>query len=162
MRKISFLMILCLAAIILLFAACSDKYCGIDPPKDLKPIDWANYNDVSTVFWNYYTFCSKMKEEDYLKEIMVSGYISRGKFKHDLFLVEDVSKINDGNSGDMGNIAITYHNLELQNKVDTSDRTKKCYVNGKLMFDCLGGSRVCESKSRPRIAIANVDDIYFQ
>ena len=163
MRKISFSMIVCLAAIILLFAACSDKYCGIDPPKDLKPIDWTNYNDVPTVFWNYYTFCSKTKKEDELKEILVSGYISRGKFKHDLFLVEDVSKINDGNSTDKGNIAIYPRNIELQNKVDTSDRTKKCYVKGKLTFNCHHVmSRVCESTSRPRISIANADDIYFQ
>ena len=34
------------------FSSCQ-KSCIKDRPKNVKPIDWNNYNDVSTVFWNY-------------------------------------------------------------------------------------------------------------
>lgn len=163
-RKISLLQILCITVILLSSAAC-DKFCGMKPPKDVKPIDWDNYNDVHTVFWNYYTLCSETKEKDRGKEIMVSGWISQGAYKSALFFVEDVSKTNDNNNTPlaMGNIPIVSIDLELQNKLDTSDITKKCYVKGTLDFDCLYVmSRVCESKSRPKINVLNADDIYFK
>jgi hypothetical protein len=156
--------ILCLAIFLLLLAACK-KQCEIDYPKDVKPVDWENYNDVHTVFWNYYTLCSETKEEDRGKEIMVSGWISQGRYKGSLFFVEDMSKINDDNNNPLttGNIPIDSRYLELQNILDTSDITKKCHVKGKLDFDCLYiMSRVCESKSRPVINIENINDIYFE
>ena len=164
MKKISFLLILSLTAILFLFIAC-DKDCKIKYPKDIKPIDWKNYNDVHTVFWNYYTLCSETKEKDRGKEIMVSGWISQGTHKSALFFVEDVSKINDNNNtpSAIGNIPITSRYVELQSILDTSDITKKCYVRGRLDFDCLYViSRVCESQSRPKINILSANDIYFK
>jgi len=162
MKKINLLLILSLAAV--LFTACV-KDCKIKYPKDIKPIDWKNYNDVHTVFWNYYTLCSETKENDRGKEIKVSGWVSQGKYKSALFFVEDVSKINDNNNTPLtiGNIPICSEHIELQSILDTSDLKKKCYVKGILNFDCLYVmSRVCESKSRPKIYVINADDIYFK
>ena len=61
MKKICLLLILSLAAV--LFAACG-KFCLEKCPKDIKPIDWENYNSVYDVFYNYYRLCSEQRYED--------------------------------------------------------------------------------------------------
>ena len=68
--------ILCLTAIVLLFTAC-DKGCNIARPKDVKPIDWENYNDVYDVYWNLLKFCSEPSNDDG-RYIKISGWIFQG------------------------------------------------------------------------------------
>jgi ABC-type oligopeptide transport system substrate-binding subunit len=71
MKKINLLLILSFAAV--LFAAC-EKNCIGKRSKDVKPIDWENYNDVSTVYWNYVSLYSERKQEDEGKTIKISGW----------------------------------------------------------------------------------------
>ena len=52
MNRFRFSIVLRFTIVLLLFAGC-DKNCKIKYPKDLKPIDWENYNDVYDVIWNY-------------------------------------------------------------------------------------------------------------
>jgi len=56
MKKIIFCLAAC-AAIAFGLNACKNKCAKV--PKDLKPIDCENYNDVKTVYWNFYRFCGK-------------------------------------------------------------------------------------------------------
>jgi hypothetical protein len=159
-KKIILLVFVC--AFCVVFAACKDG-CMVKAPKHIEPIDWNNYNDAQNVFWNYYTVCSEIKEEDRGREIMVSGWISQGINKINLFFVKDSLHINDNNPLHTGNIPIVCKDPELQNKLDTSNVKKRCYVKGILRFDCLHiMSRVCESESRPKIEVSNANDIYFE
>jgi hypothetical protein len=78
MRKISFLIISCLTAILLLFTTC-EKNCIGKRPKDVKPIDWENYNDVHTVYWNYVSLYSERKQEDEVFTIWGNGILNAKK-----------------------------------------------------------------------------------
>ena len=71
--------ILYLTALLLVFFAC-EKSCLEKKPKDVKPIDWENYNDVYTAFWNTYSACSESKNAK--REIMVYGW---AKHKGNMF-----------------------------------------------------------------------------
>lgn len=158
MRNINLLLISCLTAILLLFAAC-DKFCMEKRPKDVKPIDWENYNSVHTVFWNYHSTCENVKHEN--KEIMAFGWIySNGD---GFFVLTDVTnytpyeiphviirpdyKVSNGN--------------EFYAKLATCDLTKKCFIKEKLMLCCTETMLAC-SKSTPAIVFSNIDDVYFE
>ena len=164
MRKISFLMILCITAVVLLFANC-DKNCKIKYPKDLKPIDWENYNDVYTVYWNYCTVSSetnKKIEQDRDKDIMIYGWVC---FPHSINHEFALSEYPNG-SGIMCTIGIlppidTINNIvgQVRVKLDTSDLTKKCFIKGVLR---LRPAPVKGCKCVPHIDILDVNDIYFK
>jgi len=166
--------ILFLTAILLLFAAC-DKDCKIKYPKDLKPIDWENYNDVRTVFWKYYTHEAK-NQTDEGKEIMVSGWLSHPKYYRGntktMLLFEDFSKTDVNDPIPKESIYIrcysnridTLINIcsDLTNKLDTCNFMKKCYVKGILKIDCITMMGRCPERCMPYILIENVDNIYFK
>jgi hypothetical protein len=158
MKKISFLIILCLTAILLLFAAC-DKTCGIKSPKDVKPIDWENYNSVYDVFYNYYRLCSEQRYEDSEKTIMVSGWLYRlwGGY----FILRNIPNHTNEDS-EFPSIQLLIYGIEKEfiAKIDTCDLTKKCFVKGELIFGCAEAG-LC-STSAPLIIIKSVDDIYFE
>ena len=165
--------ILCLTAILLLFTNCNEDCkenckeeapCKIDRPKDIKPIDWENYNDVYSVFWNYRTLCSEIKEEDRGREIMVYGWVQPDwdgiSVSASMFALKD-----DRNDIIQAHVEIktSTDKLEydlIQKKLDSCDLTKKCFIKGKLDFHCLQ-IQGC-SKSEPQMYLENVTDIYFE
>ena len=140
-----------------LFAGCK-KQCEMKYPNDIKPVIWNEYNDVHTVFWNYYTFCSEAKEEDKDKIIMITGWLSNDL--SDLLLVEDISKAS---IRPMVSIPVISNSTDssIRIKLDTCDIRKRCYVKGKLFFDCTYGG-VCDSKSVPKLFLENADNISFE
>ena len=152
--------ILCFAAILLLFAACK-KNCLQKHPKDVKPIDWENYNDVYTVFWNCYGYC-----DDYImnyhENIMVSGWISQpthGNISAHHFILVN----NQGDRSEtFPNIPVKSYALsdELQAMFDTCDLTKKCFIKGKLQSDHIKMGLCCEKTAQ--IGITDITDIYFE
>jgi hypothetical protein len=162
--------------IILTFSACEKMCKSIKPPKDLKAIDWENYNDVYTVYGNFHTLCSETKEKYRDREILVCGWIWEpldggistslhdGISTSEFYLMEDLSKARDEQLLGNLSIPILYYgqtNEELQIKFDTSNLTKKCFVIGKLRFNCLH-SGLC-SKTYPVIVVnSSSDNIYFE
>ena len=166
MRKISFLMILCIAAIILLFATC-DNPCKIKYLKDVKPIDWENYNDVYTVYWNYvHVSGSKQAHNmrmDEGKEIMIYGWVtSQHANSIPLF---DLSESPNGGIHCPVAIALPaqdpYILVNLRTKLDTCDLTKKCFIKGKLKSgELFNGNYFC--KGQAYIMIEYFDNVYFE
>ena len=171
--------IIAFTALLLLFAACKEKYdCKMDHPKDLKPIDWENYNDVYTVYWNFFCFCSKVKENPLNREIMVCGWIFQGvegKYPFDnLYFTlisneEDIFWWNCSTRGkgvvirpyckdSNGNFIDPRDSLRI--KFDTTDITKKCFIKGRLGFECLNTDGC--SMAVPEIILEDINNIYFE
>jgi len=131
----------------------------LKPPKNVKPIDWENYNSVYDVFYNYYRLCSEQRYEDNEKTIMVSGWLYR-LWGGDFILRNIPNHTNENLEYPWIGIKTFEVEEEFNAKIDTCDLTKKCFVKGELIFACLH-SGLCSS-SIPLIIIKNADDIYFE
>jgi hypothetical protein len=161
MKKNKFLAIVGLIAISTLvfgFVGC-DNTCKIKHPKNLAPIDWENYNDVYTVYWNTVHCCSEIIniQNDTIK---ISGW---KPWSYDFFYLCDDAKYADKNLGYTAATPIIHIicNLpELSEKLDTSDLTKKCYIKGKICLSSETYPKGCTVE--PKIEITNIDDIYFE
>ena len=146
--------ILCLTALLLLFAACK-KHCYLKSPKNLKPIDWENYNDIYTVYWNTVHCCSEAKnlQNDTIK---ISGWKPSNSI--------DLSSLCDYPDAYYGNgivvVQIAYYLSEIHAKLDTCDLTKKCYIKGRIYLDSEHFPRGCTVF--PIIEITDPNDIYFE
>ena len=132
--------------------SCEEYDCTVKYPTDIKPIDWENYNDVYTVFWNYHAQCPG-KTEDKDKEIMIYGWLY-GTTENRCLLVER-------NSTPHGNphviIHVPYH---IQTIIDTLVLTKKCFVKGELVFFDFPTNNCCTLA--PGIYLIDIDNIYFE
>jgi hypothetical protein len=147
--------VLYLTALLLLFVACEKN------PKDVKPIDWEDYNDVYTVYWNCYSSCDKIKSEYAGKIIKISGWKA---WSYDSFNLCDDAKYADrslGYSAAFPFIPILCNLSEFKTKMDTNDLTKKCFIKGIIYLE--------SSEEHPRnciiapyIEITNIDNIYFK
>jgi len=151
--------ILHLATILLLFAACDKNCLNLkEKPKNLKPIDWENYNDVNTVYWNLYSFEGEMVPVH--TEIMVYGWVhyQDGISARGFTLVDDPNIILDTH----GRPKIDVENgfVELQAMFDTNYLTKRCFVKGKLFYSGItyGFCNIIE----PGIYVTDINDIYFE
>jgi len=155
--------ILCLTAILLLFSAC-EKACLEKKPRKVKPIDWENYNDVYTAFWNTYSVISesgKMRG----REIMVYGWVQLEYSEYKFMLVTDTYD-SDKSLRLVGkphfDVYFRGSGMALiREKLDTCDLTKKCYVKGKLDFDIIKVG-LCGGIAVPEIIIEDIDDFYFE
>ena len=156
-----------------LFYGC--ETCKIKYPKNLKPIDWENYNSVRTVFWNYYAPEAK-NQKDEGKEIMVSGWLSHSKYYRGnagvMIIFEDLSKTDINDPIPIESIHIRCWSSrtdtlidicsDLKNKLDTCNFMEKCYVKGILKIESITMMGSCAVRYRPTILIENADDIYFK
>jgi len=157
--KIMKRIILCLTAILLLFVACQ-KSCIPKRPKNLKSIDWENYNDVYTVVWNYKNEC-RGTEKDEDKDIMVYGWIHN-------FNGISTPQFDLCNNTDVKTPRImitTFHDspnegLEILSKLDTCDLSKKCFIIGKLFFYQESNNDCCWVY--PIIFLNSANNIYFE
>jgi len=61
--------LLAICGVILLAFSCG-KNCEIKKPKNIKTIDWENYNDVYTVFWNCEKPCTELSESENFAKVM--------------------------------------------------------------------------------------------
>lgn len=165
--------ILCLTTIILLFAACTPN-CNIKKPKGVKPIDWVNYNDVYTVFWNCVRDC-KEPDNDKGREIKIYGWMFQGCHGETLnpsfFCVIDNEANIFANNSSVGTsiyVRVGGNNYEemralidsLKSKFASADITKKCYIRGRLFLDQQPENYCC--RTAPEIIINSVDDINFE
>jgi len=139
----------------LLFSACEK----IKIPKDVKPIDWENYNDVYTVYWNCYSSYKKIKSEYEGKTIKISGW---SPWWYDSFYLCDDAKYVDNTvrADVIPTILITCYLPGFKEKLDTCDLKKKCFVKGKIRFDTLEYSSSYSIKTK--IEVTDINDIYFE
>jgi hypothetical protein len=142
-------LILCLTVLLLLFTACEKT------PKDVKPIDWENYNDVYTVYWNCYSTCKKIKKEYDDKTIKIAGWKMQGTGK---FLL--CNDIKCAGSFFVPEIGINFNFPEPQVMLDSSDLTKKCFIKGKIWLRMGKLSSGCYVF--PEIKVMDINDIYFE
>jgi len=158
--------ILCIIAILLLFASC-DKGCKIKRPKDIKPIDWENYNDVYTVYWNYRTVnfdINNKMEQDRGKDIMIYGWVRFGDFSN-IYVFGLRESFNSGITCAVGVPpiqidSINYLHEQVQAKLDTSDWTKKCFIKGKLSSISHPDNNC--NWIEPHVIITDINNIYFE
>jgi len=152
------ILFLSLVSILLLFVGC-EKSCNVKAPKNLKPIDWENYNDVYTVYWNYVSLEWKSNQEDEGKTIKVSGW---SPWWYDLFYLCDYAKYVDNTvrPDAIPTILIICDLPGFKEKLNTCDLTKKCFVKGKLSFH-VNEMGFC-NKVVPVIEVIDINDIYFE
>ena len=136
--------VLYFTALLLLFAACEKI------PQNVKPIDWENYNDVYTVYWNLRSSCKKIKSEYDGRTIKISGW-KIGAL--DLFSLGDDIKWSQRE-----HINIRFCFPDSDAMLDTCDLTKKCFITGKirLKMEKISGCTVF-----PEIELTDINDIYF-
>ena len=158
---------LLIATILLLLTGCKNK-CEIDYPKNIKPIDWENYNDVNTVYWNYvfYNIPRKINEEDRGKDILICGFASnwdsRPPSANGFIIVDNANEYDPSIHIQPSFWEQDSHN-QLQTILDTGYLANmKCYVKGKLYFKNLTPDMGECQTYQPIITIDNVDAIYFK
>ena len=149
---------------IFFLSACT-KLCvdQVKKPANVPAVDWEVYNDVYTVFWNYYTFCSRTKEEDRGKEIMIYGWVRYITSAKRFTLYEEHRVNSEDHSCPSVEILTRDDNVkkELQAILDTCDLKKKCFIKGRLGFNCLQTISICDT-SVPEILLENIDNINFE
>ena len=154
MKRLILLMICCFTALLILFSGCN-KSCTGKRPKNIKPIDWENYNDVETVYWNIVHCCSESSDFEYLP-IKITGW---KPWNLDQFSLCDYPDAYYGNSP-MSVVYITCSLPGFRAMLDTCDLTKKCYVEGIIRFNTFSTGWEC--KVEPQIEITNINNIYFK
>ena len=159
MKRSFSIKLLILCGVVLLCFSCKEQRCGeIKKPKNLKAIDWENYNDVHTVYWNYFGYCSDREANT---EDIVSVYGWCYCDDDNLYLI-DVTNPNKPQKNcydPMGSNADIIVNIS---KLSTTDDyfAKTVYVKGVVQLPCLyemGCSTVAVE-----IVVTNPDDIYFE
>jgi hypothetical protein len=146
MKKI----ILCITALLLLFTSCEKI------PKNVKPIDWYNHNDVYTLYWNCRSTCKENKRKNEGKAIKISGW--KTSWSDSFLLCDDI--VYKG-SHPFPFIPIQCYLPEFKTKMDTCDFTKTCYIKGIIHLE-LWRERPRGCIIEPYIEITNIDDIYFK
>ena len=142
-----------------IFAFSCKPNCDPKIPKDVKAIDWENYNDVYTVNWNYVRKCME-PNSDIGKYIKVYGWIVG-----DYPLIDPFFLVSNGEKTMIYvkfSYEVDYDELinSLKMKFAANDITKKCYVTGKLSLEELPDNVCC--RTMPIIIINSADDIYFE
>jgi len=142
--------------------------CDINRPKNLKPIDWENYNDAYTAYWNGLKNCSEPGVGNG-KNIKVSGWIRQcpgEKFPINpslFYLTEEKYRI-ECNGAKGTRLSVIPFNYDFYDSLKIklyANSEKKCYINGILSYDNLYDSGRCCS-AVPQIIIYSVNDIKFE
>ncbi|MDR1120408.1 MAG: hypothetical protein LBM08_05780 [Dysgonamonadaceae bacterium] len=169
--------------IVALFAFSCQPKCDIKikNPGDIKPVDWENYNDVYTVFWNYLT-TNIPRGAGYPtgETIKVYGKIDAGTIQSSSsstfhsFALMDEHEYADNDIYGYLHQAYTYPapsvrvvcypiSDELQEKFASCDLTGKCYIKGELATAILGSAVPDRCRfTVPNVYLRSMDDIYFE
>ena len=162
-------LIFLVAVSLIFFPSCKEKdgWCSeVKIPKNLSPIDWENYNDVYTVYWN----CMKKQEKHNNKgdTIKVYGWIFQGHHGHpvrteEFSLIDKEANIFAPNRSVENGVYISVECYSiadsLKNKFSTLDITKKCYITGALRINGIIGQ--CEPVV-PIIKVTDINNINFE
>jgi len=140
------------------------KNCNIDRPKNLKPIDWENYNDAYTVYWNYTGDCADFPLGKTGKTIKMYGWIFQptNVYPHSFNLLSDSLLVEDGNPK-CAMIRVQCFNAEelekIKAKFDSSDLKKKCYIIGEIVVFDEPDNHCCLTS--PDVLIEGTNSIFF-
>ena len=151
-------MLIC--SMIVFFLSCKSDFCEIKKPKDIKPIDWENYNDVYTVYWNFISDCiifgdwpsngSWQLEKTIKIYGLITGYsLHSGSLN---FKNQDLDK----------SVTVSITNeieKEIYEKLYAPNWPKKCYAKGDLHLKPIE-TECCIVF--PLIIVNSIDDIYFE
>jgi hypothetical protein len=141
MKNVFFLILISLFSLV--FNSCGK--CNFKKPKGIKPIDWENYNDVYTVYWNYSESGDMSMNQGFTGDtIKVYGWIFQGNHGETInpgmfMLIENEKNIFDPNPWieKRTGFYIETFDKELINalkvKFSETDITKKCYIIGSLI-----------------------------
>ena len=142
---------------------CKEKDCQPKIPNDIKAIDWENYNDVYTIFWNCYGLCS----DEHIYDDSIVKICGWCVVRFDLFsLCDDAKHSTWDPSITLGSAIFIVidlpHNVNnlLKSQIDSAGRPLKFYITGKIRSYC-PETGVCQN-SVPRIVVENQNDIYFK
>ena len=139
---------------------------GVKPEEELLPIDWENYNDVNTVWYNFHSNdCSTVTRRPG-KTIKIAGWLMQpGGNLHEigpefLYLTNRPNQIFFSADPTV-TVQVSIECIDpLKIKFTNSDLTKKCYITGELTIEDLSINNGC--MAIPLIWITDVDDIYFE
>ena len=160
MKTIKNIMITCLLVCVSIigFSACEEK-CKIKYPKDVKPIDWENYNDVYTTYWNTVHSCSESitLQSDTIK---IYGWLTEYSLHSGCLNLKNTKQDNKGETTVSVTVRITDEiEKNIYEKLYAPNFPKKCFAKGELIFDIIETN---DCMAVPRINVFNVDDIYFE
>ena len=117
-------------------------------PADVKPIDWKNYNDVYTIYWNYR---NNTQEGPTGKILKAEGWVAPISWQHEInphyFKLANIPYGQIQTQMDWYEkytISIETASPEvaeqLKIKFEDNDLNKKCYITGELIFETWDGA----------------------
>ena len=149
-----------------LLGGCIGHYGKCKPkeiPAHIKLIDTENYNDVYTVYWNYFDNCLPNTDT-----VLICGYVGvdyEEYFYPYPFLFDDPIKALNVTMW-FRDIHIGFHwNDSISNQVKSiikASTPNKCYIKGVVDCDYGPIKDICDYHSFPKLKIVNVEDIYFK
>ena len=144
---------------LILFLGC-EKTCLLKKPKNLKSVDWENYNDAYTLYWKFMKQCSEISKFE-KKVIKIAGWKKwSSKNSNGFYLCDDpkyCDSIFHSNPPVTINIVCLF---SIQPLLDSCDLTKKCFITGTLMFNRLKMGMCC--RAEPEVLVTDINDIYFE
>ena len=164
----------------LFFYSCTKNDCimEIEKPENLKPVDFENYNDVYTVYWNYIAFCDETDRSWQDREFVFNlNSLSDGPNSGDS--VKVWGWITDYYLPATGQLFIRSHASggsrsktifvflpvpvanELAFKMANITFPAKCFIYGEVILPCLEEGSCCH-KVTVSLYVKEIDNIYFE
>ena len=140
------------------------------PPKSFSPIDWDNYNDVYTIYWNYEIDNSILERGPTGKILKAEGWVVPINWQEEIkpyyFKLIDVPYKQIQTQMDWYERYTVYVRTatpkvgeQLRIKIENSDLSKKCYITGDLVIEFMDGAW---NGYTPIIEITNADNVIFE
>jgi hypothetical protein len=151
-------LLLCLTLFSLLMLTSCLNFCKhIERPEDLCPIDWEDYNDVKTVYWNCTNFCS---DDDHLegKIVEVCGWKVWGRDE----LCDDSTFVLESSKPDAYSPKLRIFVYGLSDLSVNFDVTRKCFVTGQLYLPCQDEVSLIGKNCSRNIVTILADSVYFE
>jgi len=132
----------------------------MEKPANIKPIDFENYNDVYTVYWNYRTYCDET-DPNPGDSIKVWGWITNYSLPS-----TGTFFIYSQPQGDYRRRVIfvllpKHVGNELAMKMVNITFPAKCFLYGEVMLPCLEEG-TCRNKVTVSLYVNDVNNIYFE
>jgi len=182
--KTTKIILIILCGIALITFSCKQP-CGIniENPDEIEPIDWENYNDVYSVFWNYFKNNCHGAGYPTGKTIKVYGRIDSNSLKitseglnphglHSFILMDEheheynniYNYLYEKYSYSAPHVEVfCFIPDEFQEKLTSTDLTRKCYIKGELGTSILKWDVDDECCfTTPNVRLYSTNDIYFE
>lgn len=139
------------------FLLCACAVCiRVKKPKDVKPIDWENYNSAYDVFWNFHLCSDDVEDWGMEERIKVYGWLHKSDSGLGRYYLNRSTQ--PGGTGLYINI-LPKDEIErkrLDSLLRSIDYPKQCYIQGVLFLTSYAVER-----SFPEIMVERAEDIHF-